>query len=296
MKSRASAWCFVIAVCVLFASCGLIKRGFKSSKDALSFSYNKVLKSNDQELMYKTAIDYYQAKRNEKALYLFNNVAAYFAGTLREDTISFYSAVCSFRMGDFDTSAEQFNAFRRKFGRSPFIEEAEYLIAMGYYYASPPADRDQSPSKMAILSFSEYLGRYPNSNKCDQVLEYIDELTQKLWDKSLLNAKVYYNIGYYNSAIHAFNTALEDYPDTNHREEILFLLTRSAYLYANNSIETMQHTRYLDMVDFYYNLISEYPTTKYMKEATKMYDDVQLALKKYNTGKEEEPETEPTAS
>jgi outer membrane protein assembly factor BamD len=282
-------------VCVLFASCGLIKRGLKSSRDALSFSYNKVLKSNDQELMYKTAIDYYQAKRNEKALYLFNTVSAYYAGTLREDTISFYSAICSFRMGDFETSAEQFNAFRRKFGRSPFIEEAEYLIAMGYYYASPPADRDQSPSKMAILSFTEYLGRYPNSNKREQVLEYIDELVQKLWDKSLLNAKVYYNIGYYNSAIHAFNTALEDYPETNHREEILFLLTRSAYLYAINSIEAMQHTRYLDMVDYYYNLISEYPATKYMKESVKMYDDVQQALKQYNPAAEEEPAGEATA-
>lgn len=241
--------------------------------------YNKVIKSNDQELMYKTAIEYYHTKRNDRAVTLFGMVEHYYTGTAREDTISFYTAVCNFRLGDFATSAEQINAFRRKFNRSPFIEEAEYLLALGYYYSSPEAERDQTPSKMAIMSFNEYLGRYPNSIKREQVDQYTAELTMKLYDKALLNAKVYYNIGYYKSAIHALRTALEEYPETHHREEILYLLTKASYLLAENSIENLQRSRYLDMMDAYYNLASEFPESKHLKEVTKMYETVQKIIK-----------------
>ncbi len=251
-------------------------------------TYNQVLKSNDHERMYRAAIEYYQAKKSDKALALFDAIEHYYTGTAREDTIAFYTAVSNFRAGDFVTSAEQLNDFRRKFSRSPFLEESEYLIALGYYYSSPVAERDQTPSQMAIMAFNEYLGRYPNSIKKEQCREYIAELTQKIYDKALLNAKVYYNIGYYKSAIHALKVSLSEYPETTHREETLYLITRASYLLAKNSIESLQHGRYLDMMDAYYNLISEFPETKYRKEATRMYEDVRRELGQTGEGAEGE--------
>lgn len=242
-------------------------------------SFNKVVKSNDYELMYKTAIEYYQAKKSDKALALFDLCGSYYQGTTREDTIKFYTAVSHFRTGDFITSNEELNDFRRRFSRSPFLEESEYLIALGYYYSSPNAELDQTPSQMAIMSFHEYLARYPNSIKREECLDYIAELQKKLYDKSLLNAKVYYNIGYYKSAIHTLKLALTEYPETIHREEILYLITKASYLLADNSIDKLQRGRYLDMIDAYYNLISEYPETKYQKEVGKMYEDVQKIIK-----------------
>ena len=78
----------------------------------------------------------------------------------------------------------EFDDFRRRFGRSPFVEEAEYKYAMGFYYMSPPANRDQTSTYMAITSINEYLQRYPNSLKKQLCLIRLDELQQTLYDKS----------------------------------------------------------------------------------------------------------------
>ena len=255
---------FLIALAVFFTSCG---------------TYGELLKSNDQEAIYQAALKMFNEKKNEKAIALFETVDYAFAGTAREDTIKFYTAVSHFRRGDYYTADDLLQTFRRRYGRSPFLEESEYLIALGYYYLSPEPELDQTPTKMALLQFSEYIGRYPNSVKYDDVLDYMAELQQKLYDKSFLNAKLYYDTGYYKSAIHTFKLALGEYPESTRREEILYLLTKASYILAENSVESLQRGRYLDMIDAYYNFISEYPETRYLSEVKAMYDKVQVIIK-----------------
>jgi len=254
----------LIGLAALLASCG---------------TYNKLLKSTDTELLYQSGLKFYQEKKNDKAIALFDMVDHYYMGTAREDTIKFYTAVSQFRRGDYFTANELLQDFRRRFGRSPFIEEAEYLIAMGYYLLSPEPELDQTPTEMARASFYEYLSRYPNSVKYDEIQDYLAELQQKLYDKSFLNAKLYYDIGQYKSSIHTFKLALAKYPETTHREEMLDRLTKASFILADNSIESLQRSRYLDMIDSYYDLISEYPESKYLREVTPMYDKVQAIVR-----------------
>ena len=242
-------------------------------------AYNALLKSNDHEAIYQAGLQMFSEKRNEKAIALFEVIDYAFVGTAREDTIRFYTAVSHFRRGDFYTADELLQDFRRRHGRSPFLEESEYLIAMGYYFRSPEAELDQTPTKMALMQFQDYITRYPNSVKHDDIMDYIVELQQKLYDKSYLNAKLYYDIGHYRSAIHTFRLALAEYPESTRREEILYLLTKASYILAENSVESLQRSRYLDMIDAYYNFISEFPETRYLPEVKTMYDKVQVIIK-----------------
>ena len=264
MKNVSRKFLTLIALAVIFSACGPVSR---------------LMKTQNSEEMYQYALKMYQEKKYDKAIALFDMVDYVYMGTMREDTISFYTAVSYFQQRDYYTANELLQSFRRQFGRSPFIEEAEYLIAMGYYRLSPDPELDQVPTRMAILQFTEYLNRYPNSVKYEDVLDYIHELQQKLYDKSFLNAKLYYDIGYYKSAIHTFKLALAEYPETTRREEILYLLTKASYIFAENSVETLQRRRYLDMMDAYIDLISEYPETKYLKEVNGMYSKAQGFLK-----------------
>ena len=265
MKMRISLCKFLllIGLPVVLVSCG---------------GYGALLKTNDHERIYQTALQQFQEKKNEKAIALFDAIDYYYAGTAREDTIKFYTALSHFRRGDYFTANELLQTYQRTFGRSPFIEEADYLIALGYYLLSPEPELDQTPSKMAILQFNEYLARYPNSVKRDDIYDMLAELHQKLYDKSFLNAKLYYDIGYYKSAIHTFKLALAEYPESTRREEMMYLLTKASFILADNSVESLQRGRYLDMIDNYYNLISDYPETRYLKEVRDMYDKVQMAL------------------
>ena len=83
----------------------------------------------------------------------------------------------------------EFDLQRRRFGQSPFVEEAEYHYAMGFYYMSPPANRDQTSTHMAITSINEYLQRYPNSLKKQLCLIRLDELQQTLAPRQIVHQR-----------------------------------------------------------------------------------------------------------
>ena len=147
--------------------------------------------------MYKAALDYFEKGKFDKTLQLFEEIAPYYQGTVREDTILFYTADAHFRSRDYQLSSMEFDDFRRRFGRSPFVEEAEYKYAMGFYYMSPPANRDQTSTYMAITSINEYLQRYPQlaeeatvphtsrRTAADAVRQIVHQRTDVLQDRPL---------------------------------------------------------------------------------------------------------------
>lgn len=243
-------------------------------------TYNKVLKGKDDEAKYTEAIKYFNARKYSRALALLNDISFKYAGTSREDSIMYYTATSHYKQGDFDMSAPIFDDFRRRFGRSPFLEDVEYMYAKGFYYASPVANRDQMDTRKALVAIEEYMNRYPKSIKTDELNRNIAELKQKLYDKSLLNAKVYYNMGAYNSAVVALRNALEEFPETTHREELMYLIVSANNLYAKHSMSQYQKDRYLVMMDAYYDFIAEFPNSKYIKQVEKMHEDGKNFLEK----------------
>ncbi|MCD8071762.1 MAG: outer membrane protein assembly factor BamD [Alistipes sp.] len=146
---------------------------------------------------------------------------------------------------------------------------------------SHPHNRYHSATRRALIAIDEYMERYPSSVKREALQENIEELTQRLHDKAYLNAKTYYKIGRYKAAVVALKNALNQFPDTRHREEIMYLVTKSNYLLASNSIYSLQRDRYLDMMDNYYNFVSEYPDSKYVKELDKMQDSAKEFIANY---------------
>ncbi len=241
-------------------------------------NYNKVLKSTDYAQAYKMGIDYFNQEKYEKALALFDHVQPAMVGTLAEDSLSYYMATSYYKQGDFDTSGELFDSFRRRFGRSPFLEDVEYMYAMGFYFSSPDPQWDQTTTRQGIAAITEYLAHYPESVKRDLCLERMEELQYKLYEKSYQKARTYYKIENYRSAIVAIENALEEYPQSPFREELLYLNTVASYKLAANSIPSIQTDRYLNMMDHYYNLISEFPYSGHRKEVDKMHEEAKKFL------------------
>jgi len=97
-------------------------------------------------------------------------------------------------------------------------------------------------------------------------------MRNKLVEKSYLNAKLYYNLGDYKASIIALKNSLNEFPDTKYREELLFLILKSTYLLADNSIQSKRKQRFQDTIDEYFTFISEFPESNYKKEAQKMYE------------------------
>lgn len=243
---------------------------------------NKVLKSGDPDLIYETGCRNYDAEKWSRASTLFESVQHYYTGTPREDTISFYNARCKFKIRDYDTAATLLDEFRRKFGRSAFIEDAEGMYALCYYYLAPGPTRDQTVTGQAIMAINEFISRYPDSPNVPAFRDMNEELTVRLHDKAYINAYTYYKIGRYKSAIVALRNALKKYPESAHREELMYLIVASRYKLAHNSIESKQLDRYMSMLDSYYTFISEYPESEYRAEVDRMAQTAKDFLAKNN--------------
>ena len=246
--------------------------------------FNKLLKLNDSEQMYHAAIKYYDDGDFQHALQLFEELSPRYASTMRADTIMYYTGCCYYKQGDFYTSGTIFDEYRRTYGRSPLLEDVEYMHAMGYYFASPVPSRDQTTTLQAISAINEYLERYPDTPKKGVCEMRLEELQNKLYDKSFINARTYYKTRKYKSAIIALRNALSDYPNTPHREEILYLTLDACYELASNSVSSLQVDRYLDAMDAYYNLVSEFPNTKHKRAAERMHRACKNYLAKHNAG------------
>ena len=168
-------------------------------------SVQQVLKSGRPDHMYQTALKHYQNQKWSKAAMLFEAAAPYYSGTMQEDSIAFMTAFCKFKTRDYEVATSMLDDFRRKFGRSVFLEDAEGILALSYFYLAPGPTRDQTMTTQAIVAVNEYLAHYPNSSRSDEFREMDKILTQRLHDKTYLNAYTYYKIGRYKSAIVALS-------------------------------------------------------------------------------------------
>lgn len=255
---------------------------------------NKLISSGKPDQIYDKGLEMYEAGKWNKAISLFESIAPYYSSTTRADTLSFYIARSHYKNRDFDGAASLLDEYRRTFGRSPFIEDAEGMYAMCFYHMSPVPERDQSVTTQAIIAVTEFMSRYPESPRREAFQEILQELTQRLHDKAYLNAYTYYKIGKHKSAIVALKNALKLYPESSHREELMFLVVASGYQLAHNSIQKLQTDRYLSMLDSYYTFIAEYPASKHRKEADRMSEEAKDFLAKHKTENNDTEENETT--
>ena len=249
-------------------------------------SVHRIIKSEDPSLIYSEGLKYYGREKWKQAGDLFEACQAYYVGDVREDSVAYFSARSHFKERDYVEATTQLDEFRRKFGRSVFVEDAEAMLAMCHYYLSPDPTRDQTITSEAIIAFSEFIERYPNSTRVQAFTELITELTERLKKKAFLNAYTYYKIQRYKSAVVALRNALKLYPDTPHREEILYLIAVSHYRLAHNSIEEKQGDRYLNVLDSYYSFINEFPESKHRKELERYIKEAKDYLDKNNIEKQ----------
>ena len=261
-----------------YAVCGAVLAALLAGCSGI----NALIKSGQPELIYSKALEYYKIGKWQRASTLFESAQPYYTGTSREDSISFFNARCKYKNRDFDTASTLLDDFRRKFGRSAFIEDAEGMYALCFYYLSPGPSRDQTMTGHALIAINEFMSRYPQSDRVENFRKINTELTERLHEKAYLNAYTYYKTGKYKSAIVAFKNALKQYPESKRREEIMYLIVDSGYRLASNSISEKQTDRYLSMLDSYLSFKEEFPESTHIKSLDRMAQQARDYLDRNN--------------
>lgn len=244
--------------------------------------YEKLLKSRDYQKKYDTALKLYEEEQFVKAGTLFDQVANIYRGTTKADTVKYYQAKSYYGQRDYMMAGHYFSELSVTYPNSAYVEEADFMTAYCFYKQSPRPELDQDNTFSTITTLQMFMVKYPNSDKLIESQEIIVEMSDKLVEKSFISAKLYYDLGYYNSAILALRNSLIEYPSTRYREELMFLILKSSYLLADNSIFSKQRERYQAAVDEYYSFIGEFPDGSHSKEAERIYESSNKFLANIN--------------
>lgn len=241
---------------------------------ALSYScsdYNKVLKGNDYELKYKTALELYENGECVKALPLFDELLSVYRFTSKGEDVFYYYAKANFCTRDYPIAEYYFKSFVKSYPKSERVEECAFLTAICSQRMSPKYNLDPTPTKNAINELQLYLNRYPESEYADTCNVLMDDLRFKLERKYYEQAELYYKTEKYKSAIVAFENLLKDYPDNDYIEQSMFLMVKSNFLYAENSIESKKAERYSETIKSYLKFVDSFKESDYLKTLENIY-------------------------
>jgi outer membrane protein assembly factor BamD len=229
--------------------------------------YDKLKASNDNAKKYQEAVKYYNKKDYTKALGLFEDLVTRYRGRAEAEDLFYYYAYTNYRLKDYTSARFHFKTFADTYPSSPRAEECRFIAAYCFYLDSPTYSLDQENTTKAIESLQLFINLYPKSDRVTEASKLIQNLRDKLEQKSYADSKLYLTIGDYQSAVIAFGNTLRDYPDTKYAEELEFLTIQAQYEYAKISYEIKQPERYEQAISYADQFTEKYPQSKFLKEA-----------------------------
>ncbi len=237
--------------------------------------FQKVLKSQDYELWYKTSMELYEKKEYTRASTLLSELNNIYRGTDKAESIMYVYANCLFNMHDYLMAGHFYSEFVKTFPSSKLVEECQFQSAYCYYKNSPNVRLDQTDTENAINEFQLFINMFPSSPKVEEATRFMDELRDKLVEKAYMNANLYFNLGTYmgnnyQAAVITAQNTLKEFPATKYREELSFLILESKFIQAVNSVSEKKEERVRDTIDEYYSFVNEFADSKFMKKAERI--------------------------
>src|SRR5665811_1722514 len=161
----------VLIFLVLLSSCG---------------EYEKLLKSTDFDLKKSKAKEFYDKGEYVKTTELLTQILPRFRATEEAEELNWMNAEAYFGMKDYVMAGSYFKSFIEQFPFGKHAEEAYYMAPLCDYNISSRPELDQENTRNAIEGFKIFINRYPNSTKVEESKKLINELEDKLVEKSYM--------------------------------------------------------------------------------------------------------------
>lgn len=232
--------------------------------------FEKIRTSNNPELIYKTALEYYEEEEYQRAQSLLELALSNYRGKKESEDIYFKYAYTYYYTRQYILASYYFKNFASTYSTSRFRQEADFMEAYSNYQLSPTFRLDQTYTQKAIDGFQLYINTYPQNERVAECNRLIDELRKKLEKKAFEEGKLYFDLRRYQSAIWVLDNLLKDFPETNNAEEVRYLMARSAFLLAQNSIFERQEERFEEAKTMADEFLARYTESRYRREMRDM--------------------------
>jgi outer membrane protein assembly factor BamD len=247
--------------------------------------FRKIEKSEDWRVKYEAGLNYYAKKDYYRAAILFESILPIVRGLPEGEKVEFYLAYCQYNERTYLLASDQFKTFYETYGRSQFAEEANFMYAYSLFASSPDHNKDQSSSIEAMNAMQVFLNKYPGSQFMNKAIEVITITQDKLELKGFDNAKQYLKLKLYKAAIVAFDDFKMNFPDSKYLEEAAYLKVVAEFELAKVSIPSKQLERYSMTLDYYKELVDNFPNSAFLKDAQRFYSESLNQVNKLKSNK-----------
>ncbi len=262
---------------IFFTSCG---------------EYQNLLKSTDYEYRYEAAKAYYAEGQYTKSSVLLGDLLGILKGTAWGEECMYMLSMSEFQNKNYETAGSYFKKYYQSYPKGLYTEQARYYTGLALFNQVPDTRLDQSSTIEAMGELQDFMDSYPYSTLKAECQQKVMQLQDKLVEKELLAAQLYYDLGNYQgnclfggSNYEACTTtarnALNEYPYAaqDKREKLSWLILSSKYKLANESVVEKRLERFRETVDEYYGFVNDFPESKHIKEAQEIFRKAEKALK-----------------
>ncbi len=244
------------------------------------------MKNPDTDFKYEMAKQYFFQNKNSNTSFLLNDIMPALKGTEKGDEAAFLSAMTQYQFQDYIVASDMFKKYMAQYPTGVFVDVAHFYSALSLYMNTPQIELDQTSTYQAVSGLQNYIESSYDGQFVEKARDMIYELQDKLVMKEFQAAKLYYNLGGYigNSTMGGNNyeacivtseNAIKDYPYTKMKEEFSFLILKSKYNLAQQSVKDKMKERLENTIDEYYGFLNEYPSSKYLDEAKRIFEKAQ---------------------
>lgn len=235
--------------------------------------FNQVYKSDNVQYKYEYAKECFAKGKYVRAITLLQELVTLQKGTENAQESLYMLAMAQYNSKDYETAAQYFKKYYQSYPKGHYAEMAQFYVGQSLFMSTPEPRLDQSRTIQAITDFQTFLDLYPDSKLKPQAQQRLFDLQDKLVEKELHTAQLYYDLGTYfgncnfggnnyEACIITSQNALKDYPYSRLREDFAVLLMKSKFELAQQSVETKKLERFQDAEDECYGFINEYPDSK----------------------------------
>lgn len=240
--------------------------------------YNKILKSPDLNYKFEMAKKFYYQGSYYKAQPLLEELISAFRGSDKAEEIYYFYAYCDYHMQDYVVASFHFKNYATSFPSSPRVEEMDFMYAYCLFLESPRFALDQSSTLKALEAFQLYVNKYPKSQRIPECNRMMDIMRSKLERKAYESAMLFYKMEDYRASATMLRRTLVEFPDIMEREQLVYLICKSYFQLAENSVREKQRERYEEAIKAHNELREDFPESKYLKETNGMAEKSKKAV------------------
>jgi len=231
---------------------------------ACNREYRNVMRSHDTLARYEFAMRMFEEGDLRRALRIFEDVQPFMRGREQFGDLTFTMAQAYFRSRDFFMAAHVYQTYARQFPTSERAEDAFFMAAYSMMMDVPYFRLDQTNAHNSIRQFQLFINYFSDSPRVREANEHIDMLRLQLARKAFTLANNYYRRSLYLSASISFRNVMRDFPETRFREEANYMMVKSLFYYADNSVRARQYERFTNTLEAHQQFERTFPESQFL--------------------------------